>query len=138
MIIPQRYNFDGKSGRAMIVQGSTFDVGINYTDASNVAINLTGWNVRMKIRETFDGTVILSLTSGGGGITVTGATGRIDILITPTQTASIVVPEAVGAKETPVLKTFLYDLELENPAVSPAFVGRLLYGTITVSAEVTY
>jgi hypothetical protein len=85
-------------------------------------VNLTGFTARMDIRESLDdATVIHTLTTENGGITLGGVAGTIDLLIPATATEDLDFTHAV------------YDLELINSGV----VTRLISGSITLSKEVT-
>jgi hypothetical protein len=101
--------------------GSTYRLQIPYLDDDDVAINLTGYSARMHIREdvTSEDTV-LELTSSSG-ITITPATGTLDIVIAKSVTKDLVGP-------------YVYDLEIESGA---GVVDRLLQGSVTVNPEVT-
>lgn len=86
-------------------------------------INLTGYTARMQIREDItSGTVLISLTTENGGITLGGVFGTITLLIMASVTAAIAWTTAV------------YDLEIISPS---GIVTRLVEGRITVSPEVT-
>ena len=78
----------------------------------------------MHIRESIsDSTIIDTLTSTNGDITITPATGRVDILIKPADTAAMIP------------KVYAYDLELES---STGEVTKIVAGKLTVRAETTY
>jgi len=70
----------------VIDQGRDFFLTVYYKDAAGVAINLTGYTAAFALSQNYNGTTLLSLTTGAG-ITITPATGRIDIQATYTQTA---------------------------------------------------
>lgn len=109
-----------------VEQGTTFRRKITwYTDEAQVtARDLTGYSARMQVRSTIsDTSTILSLTSAaGGGITLGGTAGTIDIVMTDAQTAAFAFTTAV------------YDLEL---VTGGGDVIRLTKGTITLDKEVT-
>jgi len=102
-------------------QGSVFYINLKYQDPNGVPINLTGNTARMQLRRQYSSPVVLTLTTGGGGFVITGATGNIAIQITDEQT------------ETLEEGFYVYDLELNNGGV----ISRLIQGTITVSPQVT-
>jgi len=102
-------------------QGSVFYINLQYEDPDGNPINLTGNTARMQLRRQYSTPAVLTLTTGGGGIVITGATGNIAIEITDEQT------------ETLEGGFYLYDLELNNGGV----ISRLIQGTITVSPQVT-
>jgi len=104
-------------------QGSTWTLQIVYEDPNGTPINLTGYTAEMQVRRKFDSPApVLTLATGGQGIVITGGTGTIAITATDEQT------EAIDAG------LYVYDLELDNGGVRT----RLIQGSVTVSAEVTY
>lgn len=106
-----------------IEQGATFKRKLTWNDAQSNPQNLTGFTARMHLREKFtDATPVLALTTENGRITLGGANGEIDLLISDEDTATI------------AQKKLKYDLELENASGE---VTRLLEGTVTVKQEVT-
>lgn len=103
-------------------QGSVWDLEITYQDPNGVPINLTGFTAKMQLRKEYNSTVAdLTLTTGGGGIVITGATGTIDISATAVQTGVL----------DPTY--YVYDLEL----TSGSNISRLIQGQITVAEQVT-
>jgi|688.fasta_scaffold786987_2 hypothetical protein len=103
-------------------QGSVWDLEIEYQDPDGDPINLTGFTARMQLRKDYNNaTADLTLTTGGGGIVITGATGTIDISVTAAQT------------ETLDPAFYVYDLEL----ISGSNISRLIQGQITVAEQVT-
>ena len=103
-------------------QGSVWDLEITYQDPNGVPINLTGFTAKMQLRKEYNSTVAdLTLTTGGGGIVITGATGVVDISATAAQTAAL----------DPTY--YVYDLEL----TSGTNISRLIQGQITVAEQVT-
>ena len=86
-------------------------------------VNLTGFTARMQIRETVESTTIIkSLTTENGGITLGGAAGTIALLITATDTAALTVDSAV------------YDLEI---ASAGGVVTEVMSGIVLLGDEVT-
>jgi hypothetical protein len=105
-------------------QGATFDYSLTWTAAGS-AVDLTQYDARMQVRESYDSpTVLLSLTVGSG-ITLGGTAGTIDLLVDADDTAQL-----DGTPNT----QFIYDLELES---SSGFVTRLVEGTFSIFPEVT-
>lgn len=102
-------------------QGATFD--LNFTvKLAGTAIDLTGYTARMQVRESADaGTAVLSLATGGSGITLGGTAGSIATTAAATATAAI----DAGS--------YVYDMEL----VSGSVVTRILQGGFKVVPEVT-
>ena len=106
-----------------IEQGATFTQTLIWTDGDGTPVNLTGYSARMQIRPSVTSeTIILSLTSNNGRITLGGATGAITLTISAVDSAALDKFSGV------------YDLELE---AANGFVTRLLEGGIAISREVT-
>lgn len=103
-------------------QGSVWDLEITYQDPDGVPINLTGFTAKMQLRKDYNSTVAdLTLTTDGGGIVITGATGKIDISASAAQTGAL----------DPTY--YVFDLEL----TSGSNISRLIQGQITVAEQVT-
>ena len=103
-------------------QGAQWTLTVVYEDSNGNPINLTGYTARMQLRKKFDSTTaVLTLATGGQGITITGPTGTIAITATDEQTGTI-----DGG-------LYVYDLELDNGGV----ITRLIQGQVTVSPQVT-
>lgn len=101
--------------------GATFD--LNFTvKLAGTAIDLTGYTARMQVRESAEsGTAVLSLATGGSGITLAGTAGSI------ATTASASATSAIAGGQ------YVYDMEL----VSGSVVTRILQGNFKVLPEVT-
>jgi hypothetical protein len=119
--------------KATYVDANSFYVGADTVDQTYkantglvtwfAATDLTGYIARMHIRESIDdATPVDDLTSAGGDITLSAPDGRIVVTIEDTVTATYEFDEAV------------YDLEVED---TNGVTTRLLYGTVTLSKEVT-
>lgn len=86
-------------------------------------VDLTSFTARMQIRSDINSaTIIVSLTTSNGGITLGGVDGTIALLLTAVQTATFTFDSAV------------YDLEIID---STGIVTRLLSGNVILSKEVT-
>jgi len=129
----KRANTGGSPVKATWVDANSFyvdadTVGQDYTANTGLVTwyaptDLTGYSARMHIRENIeDTTTIADLTSVGGDITLSSTDGRIEVTIADDVTAAYDFDEAV------------YDLEVED---SGGKTTRLLYGTVTLSKEVT-
>lgn len=106
-----------------IEQGTTFRRTLTLKDSAGDPINLTGYTARMQIRaEVESTTVLLSLTTSNGGISLGGAAGTIEWFISDTNTSAI-TSEGV------------YDLEIVNTATNE--VTRVLKGKVRLDKEVT-
>lgn len=107
-----------------IDQGATFRKSVTWKAGTPAApVDLTGCTARMHVRsEVKSPTVLLDLTTANGGVTLGGAAGTVDLYLTDDQTTAITWTSGV------------YDLEVE---FANGDVRRLLYGSVTVSPEVT-
>jgi len=106
-----------------IYQGATFRKRLTWEAPSGTPIDLTGCTARMHVRsEVESAVVLLNLTTENGGITLGGATGVIELLSAPTETATMAWDGGV------------WDLEIVHPNGD---VTRLAQGSISVSPEVT-
>lgn len=86
-------------------------------------VNLTGFTARMQIRETVESTTVLhSLTTENGGITLGGAAGTIALTISATDTAAFTFDTAV------------YDLEVVSGG---GVVTEIASGAVLMNNEVT-
>lgn len=103
-------------------QGATFNQVITWKDSANAPIDLTGYTARMQIRQKVSSSVALALTTENGRITLGGAAGTIDLLVSSTDMTAL--PSG----------PYTYDLELVSGS---GIVSRLLMGTFVVRSEVT-
>jgi len=102
-------------------KGATFSQQIKWKDATRTPINLIGYTAVMVIRQkTTNPTVVLTLTTENGGITLGGVEGTIRIDISADQTDGI----SAGP--------YTYTLEVTS---SDSEVTRLLMGTFIVRPE---
>lgn len=102
-------------------QGSTFTETLTVRISGN-PLNITGYQARMMVRSTPSSpTVILNLTTENGKISITGASGTINLNIGATEM------DAVSPR------SYRYDLEL----VSGDTVIPLLEGAFIVKPQVT-
>ena len=88
----------------------------------NTPIDLTGYTARMAIKDKVGGTVLHSLTTENGGLTINTITNTIFMSISSSDTASF------GWKRG------VYDLEMVS---STGEVTKILTGSVIVSKEVT-
>lgn len=112
-------------------QGSTFSrtITLKYPDPSSppsdptyLLWNFTGYAARMQVRRTVDSsTVLISLTTENGRISLGGASGIIELLITAADTAALT-------------SSGVYDLEI---IASNGVVSRIMQGDFNLSQEVT-
>lgn len=74
-------------------RGATFRCVVTWKNPNESLVNLTGYTVRVQIRQTADGGLILDL-SNGAGVALGGAAGTITVTLTPAQTRAIVADYA--------------------------------------------
>lgn len=99
------------------------DTGLPADPADLQPIDLTGCTARLQVRaEVGSPTVLLTLTTENGGITLGGVSGTVDLLSAPSETATMQWDGGV------------WDLEIVHPGGD---VTRLAEGTMSVSPEVT-
>jgi hypothetical protein len=110
-----------------IQQGATFTKSFIWkAGRPPMPVDLTGWTARLQMRSEIDAaTVLLSLTTENGGITLGGTDGWIDLFISAEDTADITWRSAV------------YDLELVEPLITPEHVENKVGGRVIVTPEVT-
>lgn len=104
-------------------QGMTVPFTVTATDTAGDPIDLTGATVEMQIRRA-DGTLALTLATGGQGI----------VLTTPASGIMTVSPEVVGTGSLPVDVTMYTDMKvtLSSGVVYPFFRGTVVvYDNIT-------
>lgn len=124
-------------------QGSTFGLTVSVKHANNTPQNITGQNVRMQMRSTYDASSPEEiLTTETGEITITdAANGTFHIELSASRTANLDVDlssiSTVRISETQTVKipkaVYVYDLELVNGAE----VNKIMYGDVIVYGEVT-
>jgi hypothetical protein len=108
----------------LVDQGATLNRALFVKDSAKKPIDLTDYTARMHIRDFVDSTNIIEiLTTENDQIVLDGLDGRVDILLTPSETAALVA------------KSYVYDLELESPEGD---VTKIISGELTVRAEITY
>lgn len=112
-MIPGKVNFT-------CPQGTTFQKTLTYK-IDNSAIDLSGYDARLQVREFhYSDDPVVSLSSGNG-ITLGGSAGTIDVLIDADTTAGFDAGN------------YVYDLEL----VVSGTVTRIIEGKFIVTPEVT-
>lgn len=111
---PGRYNYS-------IVQGDTF-TNAPVWKINSTPVNVTGYSARMQVRRAVDGSLVVTLSSTNGRITVGTTDGKFTLALTATETSALPTGQ------------FLYDLEVTAP---DATVTTLLQGGFTVNPQVT-
>lgn len=127
-VLPSQYNFQAATIAG--VSGSNFTVTNPATGTyisggiATVPVNLTGYTAALQIRSLpEDPTAVLSLATGGNGITIpTPTNGTVEVHATAIQTRAIIPG------------TYYYDIEITSQG---GIVYRLAQGQVVVSAEVT-
>jgi hypothetical protein len=116
----------------IIEQGSTFNRQIQYTDSNGSPVDLTGYNARMQIRQTYDSNVTIinlsstSIGADGSGIVIDPSSGSISITISAASSSVLSFNgEAV------------FDLEIYSGSGASQYVKRLIEGKVKISREVT-
>ena len=104
--------------------GATYQLTVTWTDSAGDPINLTGFTARMKLKSTYGGDALVSLTESDG-LTLGAALGTIAIVISDTRTATMADTDHTKG---------VYDLEVES---SGGVTTRLLEGRWVCSPEVT-
>lgn len=103
-------------------QGGSFEWSFYWVNEdTGLAIPLTGWTAELKIKSRLTGSALLTLT-GGSGLTITEAEGKVYMLVTAAQTLQIND------------KFVIYDLDLTR--TSDGFVKKLAGGRINITANV--
>jgi hypothetical protein len=106
-------------------QGATFNPTITWRDEAEDPVSLVNYTGRMHVRHNYadsDETILVSLTTENGRMTLGGLAGTIILYIDADDTDSL--PSG----------THKYDLELES---NGGLVTRLLKGNFKVDPEVT-
>ena len=86
-VSPKESNFN-------VIQGDTFSLNVPYKDPSGSAINLSGYSAIFEVRDKPGGKIICATASVGDGITITSASGLIDIFLSSAKTNNFTVPRA--------------------------------------------
>ena len=105
-------------------QGATLNRVFFLKTSTKTPIVLTGYTGRMHIRASASSSEIVeTITSQNGQLTINPLLGRVDILLTPAETAALEP------------KVYAYDIELESPEGD---VTKFIAGKLTVRSETTY
>lgn len=107
----------------VIEQGADFSHIVGLTDADGVALDLTGYDARMQIRQLVGSEdPLVELTVGNGGIVLNELVGQLTLTISSTDTTAM------------TWRSGVYDLEIVDP---DDIVTRIMQGSATLSPEVT-
>lgn len=74
--------------QAEIQQGETFKFSVDLTDSADAVVNITGATATFTLKKTLDSAAVVTL-SVGSGLTVTGASGHIDGIVSASATAAL-------------------------------------------------
>lgn len=125
-VLPSQYNLqdvtiDSATSTSFVVLNGATGIYISGGIAT-APVNLSGYTAALQIRSLpSDSTAVLTLTTTSG-ITITAATGQVDVHATAAQTTNI--DEG----------TYYYDIEVTSSA---GVVTRLSQGQVVVTPEVT-
>ena len=106
-----------------ITQGSSFHVRITVSDENSNAVNLTGYEVRGAVKNRYsdpDTDILINLDP----VVYDATNGLVDVLLTPTQTSTLPITEA------------LYDLE-KFPISGVGEIEKIMKGKFLIHPEIT-
>lgn len=114
----------------IIEKGATYRKTFKWLNSLKQAIDISSWTGRMQVRSSTYGSIITSLTTENGGITL-GSDGTIKLYISDTATSAITYQGNA-----------VYDLELIGPTSPdpddpPPDVTKFLRGSVSFVEEVT-
>ena len=95
-----------------IYRGDTFSETWTVEDADGNAVDLSAATAKFQIKSAIDGTTLVSLATGGSGITV-NASGEVGLTIAAATTAAL------------TFETAVYDLEIVNGGVTETLVAGI-------------
>lgn len=123
-----------------VVRGSTWEDEVQYTDASGVPIDLTGYEARMQVRTvagqfglTTAQTLLLELRTDGDDPLLSwdsAAEGRLVIRARPDQHAALNPNNSRREK-------YVYSIEIYKDEGDGEYVIPLVQGSLSVAGEVT-
>lgn len=120
----------------VIEQGADWRLVITWKDADGNAMNLTGYQARMQVRESFASKVkVFDLTTENGRITLDAANGIVTMHMDATVTAGAVInPAKTAWIDGKQAQQLVFDLEMIAPGGT---VTRLIQGAALFVPEVT-
>jgi len=110
---PGRYNIT-------VINSTTFALSPSWL-IDNVPVNLTGYSADMQVRD-ISNNLVVEMSTANGKITLTAATGTINITLTATQTSAVNLPAG----------NYTYALNVTDPSSN---VYQILQGAFTVTAS---
>lgn len=114
-----------------IEQGATFQITVTVLDSAEVAIDISAYTFRGKIRSNWTSEVIEEFTT----TLVDGPAGQFKFALSAAETAAIAVDDPDEGSVKRKLTKYMYDVEIISGS---GIVTRVLEGTANVSPEVTY
>lgn len=118
-----------------IEQGASWTFDMTWKDDQGDPVDLTGYSARMKVRKSYQSSVVLALTTADGDITLGGVLGTIEIAASATTTSEIPIDyNSLSINSGKQCQVMVYDLELESGSGT---VTRLLQGSAYVYPEAT-
>lgn len=118
----------------IIEQGATLNLQLDWKDANENPIDLTGYSARMHIRPTVESsTIICNLTSDNFSVCGTGLSLSGSNFTTPLSSGSIGVVISAASSSLFDFNEAYYDLEM----VKGCDVYRLIEGKVKLSKNVT-
>ena len=117
----------------IIEQGATTNLNVQWNDASGSAVDLTGYQARMQIRPTIEGSELYislssSLSPDGTGLNLSGSNSSY-----PLESGSIGIFISAHSSSLLDFTKAVYDLEMVNGN----YVTRLMEGYVNLSKNVT-
>ena len=104
-------------------QNTTFSFVVEYTDNTDLPVNLSGATAKMQVRDTKGGSKLsFTLTSPFEGIVIDGPAGKVTCTMTPAQTSKLFHPKSS------------YDIMVTDTNNTKI---KLLEGFLTLSRSVT-
>jgi hypothetical protein len=111
-----------------IEQGTTVVKQFTYKDANAVIVDLSGYDVRMQLRDTIGSSTVIDSFTTSSGLSILGSANS-------TSSGTIQLRIEAASSSLYTFTTAVYDIEIEDTGSST--VTRLLQGTIKLSPEVT-
>ncbi len=117
----------------VVDQGSTVVITWELRNADNSPLDMTGYNLRMQVREDYAATTtLINCTLANGKLEwVDRSAGTFKLILSPSDTSVIRFP-----RETPDRIDAVYDMEIEAPTTPPG-TQKPWYGTFSIRREVT-
>lgn len=120
----------------IIEQGADWRLVLTWKDEAGEPVNLTGYQARMQVRESFASKFkVFDLTTENGRISIDSATGLVDMRMDAAMTAAAIInPAKTAWIDGKQAQQLVFDLEMIAPDNA---VTRLIQGTALFVPEVT-